>query len=163
NKQVFANLNNAVKIIEKDPGFCNVWFDEFLQRIQTGSHARECTDADDVHLTLQFQREKGIPKMGRETVSQAVTEIAFRNRKNCVKDWLESIKWDGVPRIEHFFEDYYGVDGTTYDRAASKNFLLSMVARIYRPGCQVDTMIVLEGPQGILKSSSLRVIAGEYH
>src|SRR5262249_55540975 len=142
NKQVFANLNNAVKIIEKDPAFCDVWFDEFLQRIQTGTPPREWTDVDDGHLTLRFQREKGIPKMGRDTVAQAVTEIAFRNRKNSVKDWLESLTWDGVPRLEHFFEDYYGTDNTAYYRAAGKNFLLSMVARIYRPGCQVDTMIV---------------------
>jgi Virulence-associated protein E/Bifunctional DNA primase/polymerase, N-terminal len=162
-KSAFANLNNAVKVLEQDPDFCRVWFDEFLQRIRTGDPTHEWKDADDIHLQLRFQREKRIPRMGLDTVRSAVTEIAFRNRKNCVKDWLESLRWDGEERLQHFFEDHYGVDGTLYHRAASKNFLVSMVARIYKPGCQSDHMIVLEGPQGIFKSSSLREIAGEHH
>ena len=84
--------------------------------------------------------------------------VAFRNRRNCVRDWLESLKWDQVPRIEHFFENHFGAD----PRAASANFWISLVARVCRPGCQVDNMVVLEGPQGIRKSSALRVIGGEW-
>jgi putative DNA primase/helicase len=162
-KSILANLNNAVTIIEQDPTFCDVWFDEFLQRKLTGSPPREWTDADDISLTLRFQREKGIRKMSRETVTQAVTEIAFRNKKNCVRDWIEFLVWDGEPRIEHFFEDHYGAPASDYTRCASRNFWISMVARVHRPGCQVDNMIVLEGPQGIRKSSSMRVIGGSYY
>jgi predicted P-loop ATPase len=158
-----ANLNNAVRIIEKDPNFCRVWFDEFLQRILTDDPPREWSEADDVHLTLRFQRDKGIPRMGIETVRHAVTEIAFRRKKNCVKDWFQSLKWDKTDRIEHFFEDHFGTAGNVYVRKASRNFWISMVARIYKPGCQVDNMIVLEGPQGIKKSSALRLIAGNHH
>lgn len=146
-----------------DPHFCNVWFDDFLQRMLTGDPPREWTEADDIHLTLRFQREKGIPQMAIDTVRSAVAEIAFRRKKNCIKDRLESLVWDKEPRLEFFFEQFYGTERTAYTQAAGNNFLISMVARIYKPGCQVDNMIVLEGPQGILKSSSLRALAGEYH
>jgi putative DNA primase/helicase len=140
-----------------------VWFDEFLQRILTGNPPREWTESDDVHLTLRFQREKRIPQMALDTVRNAVTEIAFRRKRNCIKDWLESLVWDKTARIDNFFEDYYGTPRTDYTMAASKNSLIAMVARVYKPGCQVDNMPVMEGPQGILKSSSLRALAGEYH
>jgi predicted P-loop ATPase len=88
--------------------------------------------------------------------------MAFRTRRNCVRDWFESLVWDQVQRIEHFFEDHFSAQARPYTRAASKNFWISMVARVYTPGCQVDNMVVLEGPQGIRKSSALRVIGGDW-
>ncbi len=157
-----ANLNNAVTLLEHDPEFGPVWRDEFLQRIMTGDPAREWTDSDDIHLTLCMQRDKGIPRMGREIVAQAVIEVASRNVRNCVRDWLDSLSWDQEPRNDHFFEDHFGADATAYTRAASRNFWISLTARVYRPGCQADNMIVFEGPQGIRKSSALRVIGGDW-
>jgi predicted P-loop ATPase len=159
------NLSNAVKIIETDPKFKGfVWYDEFLRKMMTGNPPREWSDADDLYLTIRFQREKKIPKMSRETVTQAVIATAFKkeNVKNCVTDWLNSLTWDNVARVDHFFEDHFGANGTVYTRAASRNFWISMVARVYQPGCQADNMIVLEGTQGIRKSSALRVIGGEW-
>jgi putative DNA primase/helicase len=162
-KTPVANLSNAVRILEQDRSLHGlVCFDEFLGKLMTGNPSREWTDADDLTLTLHIQRECGIPRLGREIASQAALTVGFRNVRNCVRDWLESLKWDGEPRIEHFFEDHFGATGTAYTRSASKNFWLSMVARIYRPGCQADNMIVLEGPQGIKKSSALRVIGGQW-
>jgi predicted P-loop ATPase len=163
--KLVANLNNAVMLIENDPLYRDrLWFDEFLQRPMTGNPAREWTDADDLNLTLYIQRTRSVPRIGRDVVSQAALTVAFRHRRNCVKDWMESLSlcWDQVPRIEHFFEDHFGAEGTIYTRAASRNFWISMPARIYRPGCQADNMIVLEGPQGIGKSSALRVIGGPW-
>jgi len=157
-----ANLANAVRIIENDPEFCAVWRDEFLQRILTGSPAKEWGDADDIHLTLRFQREKSMPRMSRDTVTQAVIEIAHRHNRNCAKDFLESLEWDGEERIDDFFTDHFGAPGSEYVKAAAKNFWLSLVARVYRPGCQSDHMIVLEGAQGIGKSSALRIVGGDW-
>lgn len=158
-----SNLNNAVRILEQDPVLAGtIWFDEFLQRIMTGCPEREWTDADDLNTTLYIQRDVQLPKMGHDTVSKAVMQVAFKNTRNCVKDWLEALAWDGESRIDHFFEDYYGTEATEYTRAASRNFWLSMVARVYRPGCKADNMIVLEGSQGIGKSLSLQIIGGDW-
>ena len=158
-----ANLNNVVKLLEQDPKLTGlVHFDTFLQRLVTGDPPREWTDADDIHLMLEIQRNKGIPNIGREAVSQAVIAVASKNASNCVRDWLTSLSWDREPRIDNFFEDHFGADANEYTLAASKNFWISLVARVSQPGCQVDNMIVLEGSQGIKKSSSLRVIGGDW-
>jgi putative DNA primase/helicase len=160
---VIPNLSNACRILQTDPLFKDrFYFDEFLNRIMTGDPPRPWTDADDVHLTVEIQREKRIPKMALETVSKAVIGVAFTNVKNCVKDWLESLTWDNQPRLEHFFEDDFGAPGNLYTRAVSKNFWIAIVARIYRPGCKADCMVILEGSQGIRKSTALGVIGGDY-
>lgn len=165
-----ANLNNAVAVLEHDPTLQGlVWYDEFLQRLLTqyrrGDEVfepREWTEADDINLSLYMQRTIGLQKIGREIVSQAVIAVAFRDMRNCVRDWLDSLVWDQEPRIEHFFEDHFGADGSAYTHAASRNFWLSIVARVYRPGCKVDNMIVLEGVQGLGKSRALQVIGGQW-
>lgn len=155
-----TNLNNAVAVIESDPQLRGlVWFDEFLNRVMTGSPAREWTDADDIDLTLYMQRMIGISKLGRETVSQAVTSYARRNKRNCVREFIEATPHDGQARIDGFLARAFHCEDTPYTRAASRNFWIGMVARVYQPGCKVDNMIVLEGKQGLLKSSALAAIA----
>lgn len=155
-----TNLNNAVRVLEADPRLDGlVWFDEFLQRLMTGDPAREWTDADDINLTLYMQREIGISKLGREAVSQAVIAISMRDRRNCVREFFESQKHDGTPRIDEFLIRTFHCADTPYTRAASRNFWISMVARVMSPGCKVDNMLVLEGSQGLYKSTVLRVIA----
>lgn len=79
------------------------------------------------------------------------------------KRWLESLQWDGVPRIDTFFTDYCRVVDNPYVRAVSKNFWIAMAARGIDPGTKFDNMLVLEGPEGARKSSLCEVLAGEYY
>lgn len=159
-----TNLHNAALILEADPAYKHsVYFDAFLQRvIRKNSPIREWGDADDLELTRHIQHVLGIPRMGRDVVSQAVISVASRRPRNCVREWLETIKWDGQTRIEDFFSDYMGAPDDEYSRCASRNFWLSMAARIQRPGCKVDNMVVLEGPQGVGKSTALQIIGGAW-
>lgn len=162
--EIRANLNNAISLIEHSPDLKGtIWFDEFLQRIMTSEPPREWKDTDDLRLALYIQRNAGVPSMNPEVVVKAVHAVADRATKNCVKDWLNSLIWDGVPRIKHFFADHFGAKATEYVLAASLNFWISMCARVYRPGCQVDNMIVLEGSQGIGKSKAMRAIGGQFY
>jgi predicted P-loop ATPase len=82
-----------------------------------------------------------------------------------VREWLDTLEWDREPRIAQAFTDHWGAEPTVdqppdYLEAASRNFLIGMVARVLRPGCKLDTMPVFEGAQGIFKSSALAVLAG---
>lgn len=160
NGAAVANLSNAVRVLESDPALARlVWFDEFLQRTRTGSPERDWTDADDIELQLYMQRTIGIGRMSRESVASAVVSMAMRDRRNCVKSMIESEPHDGAPRIAAFLHRVFRCEDSAYTRAASRNFWLSMVARVYQPGCKVDNLIVLEGAQGLFKSSALAAVA----
>lgn len=159
----WSDLQNAVRVLEVDPLIRGkIWYDEFLQRMLTGKPPREWRDVDDIDMTLYFQREIGLKKISTGLVSDAVQQVAFRNIRNCARDWFDSLAWDGEDRIDLFFEEIFGAVRSAYTMAAGRNFWLSMIARIYQPGSQVDNMIVLEGKQGIGKSRALRIIGGDW-
>ena len=162
-----SNADNVLRILERIPAFKNlVWFDVFHNRYFVRYKAqavREWSDIDDDTLTTFLQRKIPLPHIRKDHVSTAIRIFAYRNARNEPKDWLETLEWDGIERTPHFFSDCLGADDTEYTRSASNNFWICMAARIYKPGCQVDTMVVLEGPQGIRKTTALTAIGGKWH
>lgn len=162
-----ANLSNAFHIISQHPELSGkIWYDEFYQKIFTlwnSDVSREWTDTDDLKLTNMLQRTMSLFRISPETVSQAVRLYANENTRNEPREWMNGLVWDGTDRIAKFFEDYFGAAANAYTDSASHNFWVSMAARIYQPGCQMDNMVVLEGAQGIGKSNALRAIAGRWY
>jgi predicted P-loop ATPase len=79
-----------------------------------------------------------------------------------VKAYLQGLLWDGVERLDRWLSTYLGAEDTDYSRAVGSRWLISAVARIFQPGAKADCCLILEGPQGIRKSTALRTIAGEY-
>lgn len=161
------NVDNVVRILERwGPLKGVLWFDEFHQRMLTNKDndgkIREWRDVDDIDLTVYLQRELGLPKMTTRVVREGVELFAFRHTRNEPRDWMEQLTWDKQPRIEHFFAQALGADDSEYTTAASRNFWIALVARIYRPGCKFDNMVVLEGHQGKFKSSALNLIGGDW-
>lgn len=90
---------------------------------------------------------------------KVVTDTARQNRFHPVRDYLDSLVWDGKSRISTWLIDNAGAENTPYIRAVSRIFLIAAVRRIRQPGVKFDEMLVLEGPQGTLKSSALRALA----
>lgn len=167
NGSPFVNINNAIKVFEYFEEFKDlVWFDEFHQKFFTtwrSEQTREWTEHEELALTLFMQKHLEIEKMSVSTVRDAIHLYAKRNIKNEPKDWLTSLQWDEVRRLDTFLIDAFGVKDTEYSRQASKNFWISMVARIMRPGCKVDQMMILEGGQGMFKSTALDIIGGPWY
>ena len=162
---VVINLDNAVKLIENFHGIRDtIWFDEFYQRTFTkqGTEIREWSDVDDVALTVYIQKEIGIATMSEKIVSRAVALCAWRNRRNEPRDWLKTLKWDGIKRAEALFVDCFGAYDSEYVRSAGQNFMIAMVARLFEPGCKFDNMVVLEGKQGKFKSTALNELGGAW-
>jgi putative DNA primase/helicase len=95
-------------------------------------------------------------------VVEGVRVAADRHVVHPVRDWLNIIKWDRKPRADTFFVRLAHAEDTPYVRAVSSKFLIGAVARIFEPGCQLDTMPILEGDQGIGKTSFLKILAGEW-
>lgn len=95
-------------------------------------------------------------------LSSAVRATAVANKYHPVRDWLDGLVWDGLPRLEYWLTDYAGVEKTEYSSLIGKLFLIGMVSRIFDPGCKMDTALIMEGLQGEGKSSIARALAGEW-
>lgn len=97
---------------------------------------------------------------GKDVVADAIEFAAKQDAFNPLRDEISAYRWDGVRRLSTWLVTYLGVADTPYSRAVGEWWLVSMLARIYEPGCQADHVLVLEGPQGAGKSSALRILAG---
>ena len=97
-----------------------------------------------------------------EIAGQAVQTAARDHPFHPVRAYLDCLTWDGVERLDRWLSTYLGVADTEYSRAVGFRRMISAVARIFQPGAKADCCLILEGPQGIRKSTALRTLAGEY-
>lgn len=95
-------------------------------------------------------------------VHEAILTVAEKHRYHPVRDYLSSLIWDGVGRIDTMFARHGGADDTLYLRHISRRWMIQAVARIFQPGCKADAMLVLEGDQGLKKSTYLSILAGAW-
>jgi len=93
---------------------------------------------------------------------EAIEVHAKRNPFHPVHEYLKSLHWDGTPRLDSWLEDAFGVPSTPYHQAVGGKFLIGSVARAMNPGCQMDTMMVLMGKQGIKKTSAVRELLPDF-
>jgi len=148
-------------------------FNELSQRIvfrrpapfqDRGRAGYELRDEDVANIRLWFEQEMG-QNVSPRNVIDAVGIVARRNRFHPVRDYLASLTWDGVPRAETWLEQFCSVrpaspDQRTLVRAVAHKWLVACVARAITPGAKVDSMLVLEGKQGIGKSRAVEALTG---
>jgi predicted P-loop ATPase len=123
-------------------------------KLPADSHWR---DLDNTHC-LDWMERQGIFLGNKGKAGDAVEAVAHDNEFHPVRDWLEGLKWDGVERLPLWLHTYFGAPNTKFVQAVSERWLISAVARIFQPGCQADSLLLLEGAQGIGKSSGLRAL-----
>ncbi|ELK38880.1 phage-like protein, partial [Brevibacillus agri BAB-2500] len=157
-------------ILEHDPMLKGkLAFDEFANRgLVLGplpwdgrSERRQWTDVDDAGLRHYLERTYGIT--GKERIFDAVALCAHKHTINDVRDWLTSLQWDGVKRLDTLLIDYLGAKDSAYTRAVSRKSLVAAVARAMTPGCKYDYMPILAGPQGLGKSTFLRLLGRRWY
>lgn len=93
------------------------------------------------------------------TVAEAITSISSENAHHPVQRYLLDLEWDGVPRIDTWLSDYGGVEPSPLVSVYAAKTLLSGVARAFQPGCKVDSMLLIQGPQRCGKSTIVRMLA----
>ena len=118
------------------------------------------TDHED-RLAAEWLQKQGI-LVSVDVAGQAVQTAARDRPFHPVKAYLQTLEWDGIHRVGAWLSAYLGVADTKYARAIGSRWLISAVARILRPGAKADCCLILEGPQGIRKSTGLRTLAGEF-
>lgn len=159
-----CNIDTVLRVLEGCLCFKNnIWYDEFLDRIlyRQNGIIKPWSDTNDYLMAAQLQRHLLLSGVTDTMVFKAVSTYAMQNVKNIIKDYLDSLSWNHKPRISTFFQDICGSKDSEYARAVSRNFILSMVARAYNPGCKADCMPILECSQGVKKSTMLSVLAGQ--
>jgi predicted P-loop ATPase len=122
---------------------------------------RPVTDVD-VGIVQERLQYLGLKRVSKDTVHQAVDIRAHERRFHPVRNYLNSLEWDSASRISNLFPVYFGTDHSDYAKAIGAMFIIGMVARILQPGCKADHLAVIEGPQGILKSTACSILGGEW-
>lgn len=158
--KLIVNATNAIIVLGKEvdsilPGL--------RRNLMTGTDEWSGGLVDDAAImtTRVHLEQRGLPTIGKELVSDAITTVARAREAHPIRDWLKGLKHDGKPRLEAWLSRYLGAEDTPYSRGIGKAFLLSMVARVMQPGCKVDHALVLAGPQGIGKSTACRILSGD--
>lgn len=170
NGRVKSTLDNMLKILVHDQALSGrIAYDRFGSRyvakgalpwnMQPGT--RLWTDADDAGLRWYLENKYDVT--GRDKVQDAMIMCAEQNGFNEVLDYLNSLKWDGVPRLDTLFIDYLGAEDNIYTRAVARKSLTAAVARAFEPGCKYDTMPILIGRQGVGKSTLIRTIGKKWY
>uniref|UniRef100_A0A6M3J7V5 Putative VirE domain containing protein n=1 Tax=viral metagenome TaxID=1070528 RepID=A0A6M3J7V5_9ZZZZ len=125
-----------------------------------GGSTTTVTDADAVraskwvakHLHLNFADTAMEKALKTEAMAQSFDPVC---------QYLDGLRWDGHPRTSGWLSQHFGAEPSEYTRAIGQAWLISAVARAFEPGCKADYMLIIEGPQGIGKTESLRALAGD--
>ena len=168
---IAGNVTNVLLALREDPQLRNaLGYDEMscmpvlrraLFSINHSFVARPLIDADTIRI-LEYLQRKGMGKLGRDTVQHAIDKRIRECGFHPVRDYLEALAWDGTYRLGNWMPTYLGAADTEYSQGIGLMFLISMAARILSPGCKADHMLILEGPQGKLKSTACAVLAGAW-
>ena len=95
-----------------------------------------------------------------ENTRDACTQLCLEHQFDPVCDYLDSLAWDGTPRLDHWLSTYMGAPDTELNRAIGSLTLIAAVRRAYEPGTKFDQIVVLEGVEGKGKSTAIEILAG---
>jgi putative DNA primase/helicase len=127
-------------------------------------------DPEDILETMMAVQENGFPNAGKNIIRDALIIVATHRAYHPVRECLDSLEWDGTYRLNRLFLDYFpgespdaqdqgrGDEITSYYEKTSECFLVGAVARAFEPGCKVDCLPVVVGPQGWNKSRAIQAL-----
>jgi hypothetical protein len=159
-----ALLNNLYQALKR-PDICgatpcyDVFRDEILFFSNDRKKWRRASDAYYVQLRRRLETLHKFLPIGRELIRDAVMDVAEMNKVDTAIEWLNSLKWDGVPRIGNFLAEYFSTDDTAYTRAVSEYIWTALAGRVLEPGCKADMVPIFKSEEGKLKSTSIAALA----
>lgn len=165
---ILNTIANASIIIAHAPELRGrLWFDEFtgLPRYNGRLPWRDKADGgswdqSDFACLRKLLEKYGIT--GKDRIKDAFLSVCNANRKHPVRDYLRSLTWDSVPRLDSLFVDFLGAEDSDLVRQQTRKQFVAAVARIMHPGCKFDYMLVLVGKEGTGKSTILSKLAGSW-
>jgi hypothetical protein len=158
---ILATLSNVVAAVS-DPDMCGAYlgFDQFRAETMLHRGDGQWVSFGDEHYTeLRLNlTARGFAEISREIIRDAVDACAKGNGFDSAVVWLESLRWDGVPRVATFNQRYLGAEDTPYSRAVAVYQWTAMAGRVLVPGVQADMVPIWVGAQGVGKSTAVSAL-----
>lgn len=153
-------LENIVTILTEHPHWANrLWTDTMRGKRRVDDD--DLTDSTYGQVQLWLNRAYRV-EWSAQTTKTGVRLVCDATPRNPLHEYLRAHAWDGKPRADAWVIDHLGAPDTPYTRLVTGKWTLSAVARAMNPGCKVDTMLVLEGGQGVGKSVALEILGGDW-
>lgn len=147
---ICKTIDNIIEFLTNHPNFKNkLKYNDYLQRKELDD--KEFSDFDQNNLYVNIERCLGFDN--RTKADAAITEVFNTNKYNPVINYLNNLIWDKEERIETIMIKLFDIDDTSLNRLISKNWFIAGVKRVFEPGSKFDNMIVLQGGQGIGKTT----------
>ncbi len=160
-------LRNLTLILENDPMLKPLVFNQLLDGMEIKGEvpwkhpSKFWRDADDAQLISYVDTHYGT--FSARNYDIAVMKVTDDRSYHPIRAFIEDLpEWDGVERVDTLLIDYLGASDTSYVRAVTRKTLCAAISRVLRPGCKFDSMLVLNGPQGVGKSTLIAKLAGEW-
>lgn len=164
NGAIKNSIRNCLTVFQSDPVlFGAISFNILTERIDIvkplwwDKQTSTLTDTDFNYLMLYLEEKYGLTS--EKKIQKAISIVADCNKYHPVRDYLESLKWDGTERIRYALQRFLGADEDEYTYEALRLFMLGAISRAYKPGCKFEVMLCLVGGQGAGKSSFFRLLA----
>ncbi len=158
---------NIIAILENDPQLKNrMWLNLFSGFVHvTGglpwnAEATQWGNTDDANLRIYLEEKYGVT--GKDKIKDAVVAVVTRHRVHPIRDYLNGLRWDGVPRLDRLIIDYVGAEDNELNRAMTRKHFTAAVARVMNPGCKYDYCLIIAGAEGIGKSTLFGVMGGDW-
>ncbi len=162
-----STAKNIIAILENDPGLSgHLWHDLFssYDLVKGGlpwdRKSNQWEDRDDANLRVYLENHYGLT--GKEKIKDAKEAVLTKHSVHPIREYLNSLQWDGVPRLERLIIDYIGAEDNELNRAMTRKHFTAAVARVMKPGCQYDYCLILAGPEGVGKSTLFRTMGGAW-
>lgn len=160
-------LRNLTIILENDPLLKSLMFNQLLDGMEIKGDvpwkhpSKFWRDADDAQLVSYVDAHYGA--FSQRYYDVAVTKVTDDRSYHPIREFIAALpEWDGVPRTDTLLIDYLAAEDNEYVRAVTRKTLCAAVRRVLEPGCKFDSMLVLNGPQGVGKSTLIARLAGEW-
>lgn len=166
--KVKDTLTNIANIIRFDPNLKSIVYNEFKSILDvTGELPWKQVrpgwgDADLACAKVYFEKVYGIwsPTKSKDAL---LAVVSAERTYHPIEEYLDTLEWDGIERIDSLLIDYLGADDTAFVRAVTRKTICAAVARIYEPGIKFDSILVLNGPQGVGKSTLFALLGRQWY
>ncbi|MGE7777363.1 VapE domain-containing protein [Chitinophaga sp. NPDC101104] len=166
----YSTIDNIIRVLKNDPALKGRFAINQFERREVAlrnlpwrkitPQTAYLTDVDDAGVRHYLESVYNIT--GVQKVQDGLNLVISENGFHPVREYLEGLTWDGVPRAERLLVDYLGAEDNVYVRTVTRKILAAAVTRIFRPGAKFDYVLVMVGKQGLKKSSLIDALGGKW-